>query len=222
MSRPTILLVEDDRDILKANRLALEMEGYRILEAGSLLSAQEIIRRSAPDLVVLDILLPDGNGLDFCRGFRRNGIPVLLLSALGTKQDELAGLRAGGDDYITKPYIMEELLLRVDVLLRRNEPKSIYHYGPLSLDLLSTQATLGGQALPLTQKEFIFLFLLVQKAGGMVEKGEISRHIWGSPAPENLQALYAMVSRLKKKIEPAKDSIALSTVWQQGYYLELL
>ena len=117
-----ILIVEDDDDIRGANRAALELEGYVVVEADSLSDAQSHLKNSSPDLIILDILLPDGNGLRYCEELRgTSGVRILFLSALNTKADLIAGLRAGGDDYITKPYDMEELLLRVEALLRRGK-----------------------------------------------------------------------------------------------------
>lgn len=120
MKKATLLIVEDDLNILRANTAALELEGYRVLAAETLESARSAAKACPPDLILLDILLPDGNGLDFCGELRgESGVRILFLSALGEKADVLAGLRAGGDDYIAKPYDMDELILRVEALLRR-------------------------------------------------------------------------------------------------------
>ncbi|HYE83780.1 MAG TPA: response regulator, partial [Clostridia bacterium] len=120
MKKAVVLIIEDDYDIRNANRAALELEGYRVYEADSLARGRSIAAEISPDLVILDILLPDGNGLYCCKELReKSDVRILLLSALNTKTDVLAGLRAGGDDYISKPYDMDELILRVKTLLRR-------------------------------------------------------------------------------------------------------
>ena len=116
MSSDKILIIEDDRDILSANQQMLELEGYCVVTAASMKAGWEAVQKEHPDLILLDILLPDGNGLDFCRKLRSSSsnVRILFLSALNTKRDVIEGLRRGGDDYLAKPY-MTRLLLRAEV-----------------------------------------------------------------------------------------------------------
>lgn len=122
MAGEKILIVEDDADIRAANRDLLELAGYRVVTASTLASGRDAVERNHPDLVILDVLLPDGSGLDLCRDLRKSDdVRILFLSALNTSEDVVEGLRRGGDDYLGKPYLTEELLLRVQALLRRGK-----------------------------------------------------------------------------------------------------
>lgn len=122
MRRSTLLLVEDSKEVLEDNRKALVAAGYEVLAASTLAGARERLARRQPDLILLDVLLPDGNGVELCRELRDStAAPILFLTSLGESEQIVEGLRAGGDDYVTKPYRMEELLARVEAQLRRTE-----------------------------------------------------------------------------------------------------
>ena len=162
-----ILLVEDNPHIMKINAEALSMYGYEILQATTAGECREAMRWHPVDLVVLDIMLPDGDGVELCRELKeRYQVPILFLSALGESRDVVEGLRAGGDDYLAKPYDLEVLAARVEARLRQERTRSRYvSYGNLRLDTLSGCGYLGDTDLLLTQKEFAVLLLLVHNAG---------------------------------------------------------
>lgn len=209
MSNGKILIVEDNKDILYTNKTLLELEDYEVMTATTLESARKINASSHPDLILLDIMLPDGNGKDFCREIREgNDVSILFLSALNDKHDVLDGLRAGGDDYLPKPYLMDELLLRVNSLMRRR--KSVapsFICGDLKLLHYSAKAELRGEDLFLQPKEFRVLELLCMNAAKTFSPEDIYLAVWGVSGNGNYQPLYNVISALKGKLTDFDYSI---------------
>ncbi len=223
MSR-TILLVEDNEHIMKINRDTLTEAGYRVLEAETAAQAREIFTEEAPDLIVLDIMLPDGDGLELCRRIRGDSnIPIIFLSAKKENAEIIEGLKSGGDDYLPKPYDVDVLLARIEALLRRlgSVPETLT-IGPLVLDIVSAAAYLDCENLLLTQKEFAVLFLLVKNAERVVDKEEIYGAVWGQSLNDDSAALWMLISRLKKKLRPAQSGLTISMRRGKGYILEYL
>lgn len=205
MRKMTILIVEDDHDILSANRSALELEGYDVIAADTLSKGRLAAEKLSPDLIILDILLPDGNGLSYCEELRgKSGIRILFLSALNTREDVLAGLRAGGDDYISKPYDMDELLLRVEALLRRGkligqEEPSLSLNG-LELDFISHRALLHGRDILLKPKEFALLAALVREPDRAFPAAELYKMVWGMDMASDGRTVKEHISRIRSKL----------------------
>ena len=218
----TILLVEDNPHIMKINGEMLAMCGYEILKAYSAAECREALRWHPVDLVVLDIMLPDGNGVELCRELKeRYHVPILFLSALGESRDVLEGLRAGGDDYLAKPYDLEVLAARVEARLRREREQRRYvGYGGLKLDTLSGCAYLDGENLHLTQKEFAVLLLLVRNAEQTVSKNEILRQVWNADTEDNNRVLWTLLSRLRRKLNSQVSRLEISSKRGDGYTLE--
>lgn len=225
--QPVILLVEDNPAILEANRQALAHEGYRIETANSLAEARQALAATPPDAIVLDILLPDGSGLDFLREMREAGqsAPVLLLTSLIKKDERLEGLQAGGDDYITKPYDIDELRARVAAFLRRVRldresapPAQTINRGLLTLDTLAGRAFLNGVDLRLTPKDFSLLRMLVQNEGKTLSKAALYEAVWKAPLAGDDTAIKTAVSRLRKKLEDSDFTI--KSLRGQGYRFE--
>ena len=162
----TILLVEDNPHILRINAEVLGLRGYEVLRASTAAEARGHLQWHPVDLIVLDIMLPDANGLDLCRELKKQyHVPILFLTALGENQDVVEGLRAGGDDYLSKPYDLEVFVARVEARLReRNDNRRHVSYGCLRLDTVSLTGFVNGQDIQLTQKEFTVLLLLAQNA----------------------------------------------------------
>lgn len=225
--KANILLVEDNTAILEANTRVLGKAGYEVRAVKTLKKAREALMKSPPDAIVLDILLPDGNGLDFISEIREiTTAPVLLLTSLTEKDDRLEGLRAGGDDYITKPYDVEELrervaaFLRRDVMLRQNmEPTIIL--GPLTLNLPARRAYLNSVDMTLRNKEFDLLYLLVKNKGRQISAKSLYETAWALPYANSGNAVWAQISRLKKKLEELGDVITISSVRGEGYRLDI-
>jgi DNA-binding response OmpR family regulator len=191
--------------------------GYSVRTAMNLAEARKRIKESAPDIIVLDIMLPDGSGLNFLRELRYDAnIPVLLLTALGESSDVVAGLKAGGDDYLVKPYDNEVLLARIESLLRRTEhvPQTLAK-GPIIADITAGRAFINGRDLLLTQKEFAILFLFMQNEGITLSAESVYEKIWKRPLGDDKNTLQATISTLRKKIEPSGYGIAVSR--GQGY-----
>ena len=216
----TILLVEDNDHIMRINAAALKMRGYSVQCAPSLKAAQAAVESATPELIVLDVMLPDGNGVEWCRRLRaQSAVPVLFLSALGESEDVIAGLRAGGDDYLAKPYDLEVLIARVEARLRGAQTRRLC-YGELTLDTLSMIGTLDGHDLLLTQKEFSVLVVLAQSLGQPVEKETLYQLVWGRRMHEDSAALWTVISRLKHKLQDNSDRYDINSVRSEGYVLE--
>lgn len=198
----TILMIEDNPDLLRINRAELEDEGYLVFEAKTLSEGNKLAREQKPDLILLDILLPDGNGLEYCREhLYKSSACVLFLSALNTKEDVIAGLRAGGDDYISKPYLVEEMLARVEALLRRREllEQQNYNLGALVLNQTSLKAYYGGRNLLLTPMEYKLLELLIEDRGEYVRSRKLYEQLWDMDAVDT-RPVKQLVHRLRKKL----------------------
>jgi DNA-binding response OmpR family regulator len=205
-----ILLVEDNELIQQNNKAVLERNGYTVRLAMSLAEARKELAGSLPDAVILDITLPDGNGIDFLKELRRTSqIPVLLLTAMGGTENTAAGLDAGSDDYLAKPYNPVELRARVDALMRRaaRVPETVVK-GPLSLNPTTGQAFLNGADLTLTQREFALLMFLAQCEGKTISAETIYEKAWGAPMAGDKNTLQATVSALRKKIKASGYGVA--------------
>lgn len=219
-----ILLVEDNPHIMKINATALKMRGYEVLCAETLAKSRVLLSHHNVALIVLDVMLSDGNGLAFCEELRREQtLPILFLSALGENSDVVAGLRAGGDDYLAKPYDLEVLIARIEARLRGLIPaETRLHFGALELDTLSSTAYLDGTDMLLTQKEFSLLLLLVRNKNKLLRKDALYQQVWRQPLGNDSRVLWTTVSRLKKKLQTEKTGITISSYRTEGYQLEQL
>lgn len=200
-----ILIVEDNKDILYTNRTMLELNGYEVLSAETFAAGKKICEENKNiSLIILDIMLPDGNGLDLCKEIRaQSDAKILFLSALDTSKDVIAGFRAGGDDYLEKPYHMEELLLRVKSLLRRKNVGAVTrNYGEIEFHDYSFGASFKGNDLLLRQKEYSILKFLCDNAGEFFTAKEIFEIVWGISDADTaeIQPFYNTISTVKDKI----------------------
>jgi DNA-binding response OmpR family regulator len=192
--------------------------GYYVRLAKNLAEARERLTEAVPDIIVLDIILPDGSGLDFLEELRQNAdIPVLLLTALAEPGDAVKGLRTGGDDYLAKPYDNAELLARIETLLRRASrlPK-ILAKGRLTLNVISGLASVNGRDLLLLRKEFAVLLLLAQNEGETVSVEYLHKEVWGLPMDDN-RTLKKHISALRKKLEDETSGCEIENVRGEGY-----
>ena len=215
-----ILLVEDNEQIMLGNERMLKRRGYEVIPALTLAEARIAICAQMPDLFVLDIMLPDGNGLDFMAELRKvSRTPVLLLTGLTTPEDIVRGLTAGGDDYLAKPYDFGVLLARVEALLRRAQqvPERIQK-GRLILDVTADVATLDGTDLMLSQKEFSLLLIFVQNEERYISAEYLYEKVWKQAMAGNSNTLKTTINRLREKIKSSGYRIAWSR--GEGYCFE--
>ena len=205
MSGARILVVDDEAQILRALRTSLQGAGYEVETAES---AEEALSRAAmrpPDGVILDLVLPDRNGIEVCRELRRwTDAPVLVLSAVGDEQEKVAALDAGADDYVTKPFGIDELLARLRASLRRADAPSepVVELGDLTVDLERKLVTRAGDRVSLTPTEFELLRLFVRNEGKLLTHPMILREVWGPNYGNESHYLHVYVSQLRRKIEP--------------------
>lgn len=228
--KENILLVEDDPNILRTNRRILEREGFAVLCAATLGEARSLLREHTPDALVLDIRLPDGSGLAFCEEIRpTTSAPVLFLTAMDEKSEIIEGLVAGGNDYITKPYDVDEFLARVKAQLRlaqmnrlAAEASRTIRRGPLTLDTVAMRAYLHGEDMLLSGREFSVLLCLLKNEGKTLSAEEIYEGAWSQPMAGNASALWKCISRLKGKLAACEGEISLMNFRNQGYLLEIV
>lgn len=218
----TILLVEDNPHIMKINTETLTMRGFQVIQADSAARCLDMLRWHPVDLIVLDIMLPDRNGVDLCRHIKEHyPIPILFLTALDSNQDVVEGLRAGGDDYLAKPYDLEVLVARIEARLRSTAQSRRYLcYGCLKLDTRTLCGYVQERDMHLTQKEYAILLLLVQKPGQAVSNGELSKQLWGQEDSDDNRALWTVISRLRKKLDTPHTRLELHAQRGGGYILE--
>ena len=217
-----ILLVEDDRSLARVLRDNLAIEGFDVVHAPTGAEAVSAARARPPDLVLLDLMLPDTDGFRLCGALRHAGrVPIIMLTARGEKADRLRGLDLGADDYITKPFDLEELLARVRAVLRRARPTAEpLVLGAVRIDFASHQATRARRDLHLTHREFALLQYLAERANRIVSRDELLREIWGYADAPVTRSVDHAISRLRKKLErDAHRPRFIHTVHGDGYSL---
>jgi len=201
-----ILLVEDNINILHSNRRILEHGGLTVLTAETLREAREHLKTGTPDVVVLDIMLPDGDGLEFMRELREScSAPVLFLTAKDSPDEKLAGLCAGGNDYITKPYDIKEFRQRVlnflALVRMNNRPGANLSRGPIKLDVAAQRGFLNGRDMVLSPKEFALLYLFVEREGEALSAETLYEKVWQAPMNKDDRAVRFQVSQLRAKLD---------------------
>ena len=189
MNAKHILLVEDEEHLLKTIQLNLELEGYSVTPAVTGIEALKEFRKNNFDLVILDVMLPEINGFDVCEQIRKENtvLPVLFLTAKGSSSDRIQGLKLGADDYLTKPFNLEELLLRVQILLKRyktpdaEKPIEFYLFGDNEINFITYEIKgVNGQKTEITKREIALLKLLIEREGKVVSREEILDTVWGT------------------------------------------
>jgi DNA-binding response OmpR family regulator len=217
-----ILIVEDDPALAKVLKDNLEFEGFEVVHGADGASALSHAKNAAPDLIVLDIMLPDTDGFELCGVIRQSGrIPVIMLTARGQKADKLRGLDLGADDYITKPFDLEEFLARVRAVLRRSRPMiERLVLGRVIIDFRSQQAIKGTRTLHLTHREYEVLQFLAERQGRFVSRHELLREVWGYLDVPTTRSVDHAIARLRRKIEAdARRPRFIHTVHGDGYLL---
>jgi two-component system KDP operon response regulator KdpE len=215
MSGARILVVDDESQILRALRTSLQAAGYEVEVAATAAKALTSAATHTPDGVILDLVLPDGSGIDVCRELRSwTNVPILVLSAVGDEQEKVAALDAGADDYVTKPFGVDELLARLRAALRRVDAVTgpVVELGDLVVDLERRLVTLRGEPIALTPTEFELLRLFVRNEGKLLTHPTILREVWGPRYGAESHYLHVYVSQLRRKIEadPARPRVLLT------------
>jgi two-component system KDP operon response regulator KdpE len=200
-----VLVVDDEPQILRALQTNLRGAGYEVETAPTAEAALSAAAMKPPDAVILDLVLPDGRGTDVARELRRwSSAPILILSVVGEEQEKVAALDAGADDYVQKPFGIDELLARLRALLRRAAPAGdpVLELGELVIDLDKRVVTVGGRPISLTPHEFELLRVLAQNEGKLMTHPVILREVWGPAYGDESHYLHVYVSQLRRKIEP--------------------
>jgi len=214
-----ILVIEDNREVARQIRATLEQEFYVVDTARDGEEGWFLGDTEAYDAAILDLGLPKLDGLTLLQRWRRGGnrIPVLILTSRDTWREKVAGLRAGADDYLAKPFQLEEMLARVEALLRRasGHASPLLHCGTVELDPVSARVTRGGNPINLTAQEYRALHYLMQKQGKVVSKSELSEHIYGQEIERDSNVIEVLVNHLRSKLGPA----AIATRRGLGYQM---
>ncbi len=226
--KQTIVVIEDDQDLCTLLAYNLGRAGYDVQTRHRLEGALELIQASVPSLLILDVMLPDGDGFDFCRKLRRDpqldGIPIFFLTARTQEIDRVLGLEIGGDDYITKPFSPRELIARVKARLRRlDEPEGKpLEAGSLKIDPVSRRASLDGKPLDLTETEFSILLFFCSNPDRAYTREQLLRQIWGENYHVTPRNVDVHIRRLRKHLEVEPSSPKwIQTLRGHGYRFEV-
>ena len=221
-----ILIVEDDDRLRSALRLALRDEGFAVETASDAASGMQRLSATQPDLILVDIMLPGSNGLDLARAIRQSSnVPIIIVTARDDSHDVVAGLEAGADDYVTKPFVVKELAARIRALLRRTrvagKSPATMEFGDLVISPEQGRATKAGEEIPLTRIEFLLLCELAQRPNRVLSRDVLLENVWGYAYFGDGRVVDAHVRRLRKKIEPnPSEPTYVVTVRGLGYRFE--
>jgi two-component system, OmpR family, response regulator RpaA len=230
---PRLLLIDDDPIISEMVTLNLEHAGYQVSQASDGIKGQALAIQLMPDMIILDLMLPRVDGFTVCQRLRRDErtkeIPVMMLTAMGQTQDKVEGFNAGADDYLTKPFELEEMLARVRALLRRTnriidaaKHGEILIFGSLTLVPERFEAIWFNKTVKLTHLEFELLHCLLQRHGQTVSPSEILKEVWGYEPDDDIETIRVHIRHLRTKLEPdPRHPKYIKTVYGAGYCLEL-
>ena len=217
-----IVLIEDDADLYSLIQYNLEKEGFTVVGSQTGKGALDLCRRERPDLVLLDIMLPDSDGLDICKGIRANSelasVPVIFLTARAAETDRIVGLELGANDYIVKPFFVRELIARIKIHFRGSQPATkLLKAGELELDRPRCQVRLGGNEIALTATEFRLLEFLMSRPGVVFSREQLLDAVWGHDRAVTDRTVDVYVLRLRQKIETTGSISYIRSVRGFGY-----
>jgi phosphate regulon transcriptional regulator PhoB len=224
-----ILIIEDDKDIVELVRYNLEKEGFQALSSADGVTGLALVKKSKPDVLVLDLMLPGLSGLEICKEIRRDQalsrLPILMLTARGDEADRVVGLELGADDYVTKPFSPRELVARVKALLRRAEPSGqtdkAIGAGGLVIDPASYRVTREGELVLLSTLEFRLLYFLASRPNKVFSRDHLLDAVWGTERFVTPRSVDVYIRRLREKVEVDPESpVYLKTVRGAGYLFE--
>ena len=228
MNKGKILIVEDEKDLVRLLQYNLENEGFKVTRAGDAESGLALLRKLKPDLVILDIMLPKMDGLEFCRVVRQETqVPIIFLTAKKSEMDRILGLKLGADDYITKPFSVGELVARVQAIFRRSvapvvgTEKQLQVVGSIEVDPERHEVRVKGKQTQLTPKEFEFLLLLMKARGKVLSRDYLLEHIWGYKKSIDIdtRTVDQHIARLRRKLRAEAHRIV--TVASFGYQIKM-
>ncbi len=221
-----ILIIEDEKDLLKLLKYNFEKEGYKTVTASDGEAGLEAFKREKPDLVILDIMLPELNGYEFLKIVRRDsGVPVVVLTARKEEVDKILGFELGADDFVTKPFSVREVLARVKTILKRIEAPARYQIhgrmGDLEVDFDRFEVRIKGRPVSLSTKEFDFLKILIEADGKVLSREKILENVWGYDQSMEIdtRTIDQHISRLREKL--GHESERIVTVKNKGYRIKL-
>ncbi|MHB9098799.1 MAG: response regulator [Syntrophales bacterium] len=216
MTLKKILIADDEKDIVELIAYNLEREGYAVVKAFDGQKAWEMINAEKPNLVILDLMMPEISGMEVCRMIRHQAataaLPIIMLTAKSDSVDKILGLEVGADDYITKPFHVRELIARIRAVLRRSErlpeavPPEAFDYRGLHIDFTSYQVTLNGQPVDLSSREFKLLQFFTGHPGRVYSRDQLLDRVWGDEAFVEPRTVDVHISRLRAAIEPDKEN----------------
>ena len=222
-----MLVVDDDRAVRESLRRSLEFNGYAVSLAADGAEALAGIGGIAPDVVVMDVMMPRLDGIETTKSLRKagNDVPILVLTARDAVGDRVEGLDAGADDYLTKPFALQELLARLRALLRRVVPSDdddteVLSFADLTMDLATREVTRGGRSMELTRTEFTLLEMFLRRPRRVLERSFILEEVWGYDFPTTANSLEVYVGYLRRKTEAEGEPRLLHTVRGVGYVLK--
>ncbi len=225
--KPRVLVVDDDRAVRESLRRSLEFNGYEVTLAADGAEALAGIAAAAPDAVVMDVMMPRLDGIEATKALRSagNDVPILVLTARDAVGDRVEGLDAGADDYLTKPFALQELLARIRALLRRvapspDSPDERLEFADLTMDLASREVRRGARVVDLTRTEFNLLELFLRRPRRVLERSFILEEVWGFDFPTTANSLEVYVGYLRRKTEADGEPRLLHTVRGVGYVLK--
>ena len=226
-SKPRVLVVDDDRAVRDSLRRSLEFNGYDVALAADGAEGLVAVGSQHPDVVVIDVMMPRLDGIETTRALRAagNDVPILVLTARDAVGDRVEGLDAGADDYLTKPFALEELLARLRALLRRVVPEAegeseVLSFADLTMDVASRDVSRGGRAIELTRTEFTLLEMFLRRPRRVLDRSFILEEVWGYDFPTSANSLEVYVGYLRRKTEAEGESRLIQTVRGVGYVLK--
>jgi len=225
--KPRVLVVDDDRAVRDSLRRSLEFNGYDVALAGDGAEGLVAVGAQHPDVVVIDVMMPRLDGIETTRALRAagNDVPILVLTARDAVGDRVEGLDAGADDYLTKPFALEELLARLRALLRRVVPDDgadgeVLSFADLTMDVSSRDVSRGGRAIELTRTEFTLLEMFLRRPRRVLDRSFILEEVWGYDFPTSANSLEVYVGYLRRKTEAEGEPRLIQTVRGVGYVLK--
>jgi two-component system, OmpR family, KDP operon response regulator KdpE len=202
-----ILVCDDELRILRALKLVLRPEGYEVVTAATMQEALDVVALSPVEAAIVDLVLPDGNGIDLCRRLREwSTMPIIVLSAVGEEEQKVRALREGADDYVTKPFSPQELVARLEAVLRRASPdpeESVFSAAGLEVDFAAHVVRREGEEIHLTPTEFALLRTLVRNRGRLLTHRDLLVEVWGPEYADEVTVLRGQIANLRRKIEPS-------------------